>query len=110
MASQPSKPPVDSWRHLHLWQIQPIRDVLVFSVIFAVIWLGYKLSIVTVPILLAMALAYLFEPVVERMTRSGRVGRARVALSIIVLAALLIGVPAVLGVSYSVIQAFRFID
>ena len=49
----------------HLWEIQPVRDVLIILAIVGLIYLGYALSLVTVPILLAILLAYLFEPVVR---------------------------------------------
>jgi hypothetical protein len=97
-----------SWAHLHLWQIQPLRDALVLSGVFGILYLGYVLSIVTVPLLLALAFAYLFEPLVQRMTRTGRVGRARVAASIIVLSFMLVGVPTIVGVTYSVMQGLRY--
>jgi predicted PurR-regulated permease PerM len=97
-----------SWAHLHLWQIQPLRDALVFAGVFGILYLGYVLSIVTVPVLLALAFAYLFEPLVQRMTRTGRVGRARVAASIIVLSFMLVGVPTIIGVTYSIMQGLRY--
>ena len=107
MANQPN--PTD-WQNRHLWQFQPVRDLLVLAGVIGLFWLGYRLSIVTVPMLLALLLAYLFEPIVARMTRSGRVGRARVALSIIVLAGVLIGVPAALGLGYSIVQGVKFVQ
>ena len=60
-----AQPPVDDWRTRHLWEIQPVRDGLVVASILGVLYLGSVLSFVTVPLLLAMALAYLFEPVVD---------------------------------------------
>jgi hypothetical protein len=95
---------------MHLWQIQPLRDLLVFAGIFGLLYLGYVLSIVTVPILLALALAYLFEPLVRRMTASGRVGRARVAGSIVLLSAILVCAPVVVGMTYSVMQGVRYVQ
>lgn len=97
-----------SWPHMHLWQIQPLRDSLVLATIFGLLYVGYVLSIVTVPILLALTLAYLFEPLVKRMTRTGRVGRARVAASIILLSIILVAVPMAIGVGYSVVQGVRY--
>lgn len=100
-----------TWATLHLWQIQMVRDVLVALAIFALLWLGYKLSIVTVPILLAMALAYLFEPVVKRLTRpraSGKSMSREAAASIIIGAAvLLVLVPVSLGIVFAVGQGIQ---
>jgi predicted PurR-regulated permease PerM len=93
------------WRRLHLWQIQPIRDALVLMAIFGVVWLGYRLSLVTVPMLLAMLLAYLFEPLVKRVTRGGSISRPGAALGIIVLAGALVVVPLVVGLTFGVVQA-----
>ncbi|MBS0197961.1 MAG: AI-2E family transporter [Planctomycetes bacterium] len=109
MAGKPTNTETN-WRNLHLWQIQPVRDALVVAGGVGLVWLGYKLSIVTVPILLALLLAYLFEPLVARMTQGGRVGRARVAASIIVLALILVGAPAAMGLGYSVVQGVKLVQ
>ena len=109
MSEQPPKQRgASEWRLLHIWQIQFVRDVLVIALISGLVVLGHRLSIVTVPLLLALALGYLFEPLVARMTRDGRVGRGRVAMSIIVLSTILVGVPVVLGVGYSIVQGVSY--
>src|ERR1041385_4770793 len=46
-------------RRARLLEIQPLRDALVIAALVALIWLGKELSLVTVPMLLAMLLAYL---------------------------------------------------
>lgn len=71
MADEPLResPSPPSAASLHLWQIQGVRDVLVILIVCAVIWVGYWLRDVTVPLLIAVALAYLFEPLVQRLTR-----------------------------------------
>src|SRR5262245_33355371 len=102
----PSTKPLD-WRQTHLWQIQPVRDVLMMAAAFGVLWLGYRLSVVTVPMLLALLLAYLFEPLVRRLTRGGRVGRPFVAIGIIVAAFFIVIVPATLGLGTAVVQGAR---
>ncbi|MCA9300262.1 MAG: AI-2E family transporter, partial [Phycisphaerales bacterium] len=98
------------WRQTHLWQIQPIRDVLVFAAIFGLLYLGYILSPVTVPMLLAIALAYLFEPVVQRMTRHPKITREGSAMIIIVAAAGLLFLPLVIGGGFAFAQASQFLD
>lgn len=63
------------WRDLHLWQIQPVRDVLLVLAIVGLFLLGEATSVVTVPLLLAILFAYLFEPVIcwlESKTRFKR--------------------------------------
>src|SRR5688572_18932568 len=86
MAERPAKQiAADSpdWRRLRLWHIQPVRDILVLAMIFGVLYLGYILRPITVPMLLALLLAYLFEPLVQRITRSRRFSRQGAALIII---------------------------
>lgn len=67
--------PARSWRQLHIWEIQAIRDLLVISAIAGLIWLGYVMRAVTTPLLIALALAYLFEPLISRATERYRVSR-----------------------------------
>ncbi len=94
----------DRWASLHLWELQPVRDVFVIAAAWGLLLLGYRLSLVTVPLLLAMLLAYLFEPVVKRMTRLSWVSRQGAAMFIIVAAGLLVVIPATVGVVYGVGQ------
>ena len=61
--------------HLHLWQIQAVRDVLVIAGVVLVLFIGYWLRSVTIPLLLALTLAYLFEPMIERVSRSRKITR-----------------------------------
>ncbi|MDX2118328.1 MAG: AI-2E family transporter, partial [Planctomycetota bacterium] len=95
------------WKRLHLWQMQPVRDVLVLGAVFGVLWLGYSLSIVTVPMLIALALAYLFEPLVAWVTRKRFASRGGAAAIIILLAAVLIIGPAVIGLTFGVAQGVK---
>ncbi|GJQ29935.1 MAG: hypothetical protein HBSAPP03_18190 [Phycisphaerae bacterium] len=92
------------WKSLHLWQIQPVRDGLVLAALFGLLYLGYVLSLVTVPILLALALAYLVEPLVRRLTRGGRVGRPMIAAAFIVLVTIVVVVPVGVGGAFAVVQ------
>ncbi len=107
-ASPPPPAPKRSWRELHLWQIQPIRDVLVIAAVVLILRLGYVLSLVTVPMLLALLLAYLFEPVILRMTRIKRVNRQVAAGSIIVAAIVLIIVPLVFAIGFAAVQGVAY--
>ena len=64
---------------LHLWEIRSIRDILSVLVVAALFWLGYVMRDVTIPLLVAMLLAYLFEPLIAWMAKTrwipfGRVG------------------------------------
>ncbi len=101
-AKAPSTP-ID-WRRVHLWQIQPVRDGLMVAGVLGLIYLGKVLSIVTVPMLLALLFAYLFEPLIRRITATRHVSRQGAALGIIVLAGVLILVPLVVGAIVGVVQ------
>ena len=62
-------------RTLHLWHLQPVRDLLVIGAVAGTVYVGYAMRTVTVPLLVALALAYLFEPIVARMSRWRRMNR-----------------------------------
>lgn len=94
----------------HLWQIQPIRDLLVLAAIFGLLYLGYKLSLVTVPLLLAMLLAYLLEPVVKALTRVKWISRRIAALIIIFGTIIVIGGPLIIGGAIAIAQTADLVD
>lgn len=96
--------PARSLQHLHLLQIQPVRDLLVILLLVGVVYLGYVLRPLTIPLLLALALAYLFEPIVRRMTASGRIRRPVAAISIIFTMVLVVLLPVGFGVAYGTAQ------
>jgi predicted PurR-regulated permease PerM len=96
------------WESLHLWQIQPVRDVLLVLAIVGVLWFGYLISVVTVPLLLALLLAYLFEPLVARMERVRWISRQGAAAAIIAGTIALVVVPVAIGVSFAVVQGVGY--
>lgn len=100
--------PHPDWKHLHLWQMQPVRDVLLAAAIFGILYLGYRISIVTVPLMLALLLAYLLEPIVHWMTKSGRIKRSAAAGSLIAAVLIVIVVPLVIGAGYAAVSAVGF--
>jgi len=71
------------------------------------VWIGYSLRVVTVPLMLAVALAYMFEPVVLRLTRSGRLSRPTAAGLIVVVTAAGIILPTLLGVGLGAVQGVQ---
>jgi predicted PurR-regulated permease PerM len=89
-------------RRLHLFQIQWVRDIAVVLLIYAVLHLGYILSPITVPVLLALTLAYLVEPLVKRRPRW--VSRQGAAVAIILAIVLVVTVPLALGIGFAVSQ------
>ena len=105
---KPAEPPVADWRSMHLWQIQPVRDVLVIVMVLGLVYLGATLSIVTVPLLLALAIAYLVEPVVGWAESKLHVSRPVAAISLILLFITLIVGPLTFGVALGVGQGARY--
>jgi len=95
---------------MHLWQMQPVRDVLVIAAVAGTIYAGYAMRTVTVPLLVALALAYLFEPVVSRLSRWRFMSRP-LAVTLI-LGALGVLVAAVVGIvaPIAVGQALSFAE
>ncbi|HMN95422.1 MAG TPA: AI-2E family transporter [Phycisphaerales bacterium] len=65
----PSAAGSSAWRSLHVWEIQAVRDLLVIGAIVGILYLGYAMRAVTTPLLIALGLAYLFEPLVSWATR-----------------------------------------
>lgn len=107
-ATPPTDRDTPDWRTLHLWQIQPLRDALVIAAVVGLVLLGYRLSLVTVPMLLALALAYMCEPLVRLMTRVRWINRPMAATVLLVAGVLVLVVPVVLGVGVAAVQGAAF--
>ena len=104
----PEKDPKRPLARLHLWQIQPVRDIAVILLVLWIIGLGYKMSIVTVPLLLGLLLAYLLEPPISWLAK--RTSRAFAAGAAISMVAIVVVVPVAAGVGVAVTQGIRFAD
>jgi predicted PurR-regulated permease PerM len=91
------------WRSLHLWQIQPLRDSVFIAALVLLVLIGYWLSAITVPLLIALALAYLTEPIIKKAQQDWGWSRSRTVLLLLAVTgtlaagALLIAVPLVVG-------------
>lgn len=103
--------PVNKPMHLmHIWQFQAFRDLLLVATVLAIIWIGYELSAVTVPLLVALLLAYLFEPLIARISQHRKISRTTAVSSVMIvfggglLIVLVLAVPIIVG------QTTRFID
>ncbi|MFT5424600.1 MAG: putative PurR-regulated permease PerM [Phycisphaerales bacterium] len=104
----PKLAPTPAWVKLHLWQMQPVRDVLLGLACLALFWMAQATSVVTVPLLLATLLAYLFEPVIQWAVKRLKVTRPGAVVGIIAGLALIVIVPATLAISYGSIQGVSF--
>lgn len=111
VGEESNKPPGrarPAWANLHLWQIQGVRDLLVLLALLGLLVLGEKLSLVTVPLMLALSLAYMLEPLVVRMTRIPWVSRRFASGSIAVATVFFVVVPLGLGVAFAALQGIDF--
>ena len=101
---------------LHLWEIQGVRDVLVIVAMCALVYVGYWMRSVTVPLLIALALAYLFEPVVQRLckfrgiTRHGAVLIILLTVGVGVTFLVTFTVPIAIGQTVNLINRVRDAD
>ncbi len=98
---------------MHLWQIQAVRDILLVAVVFFLIWLGYAMSSVTVPLLVGLLLAYLFEPLIARicarwnLKRGVVVGGLVCTIAIVLVLCVAIAVPVIVGQSIQLVNDLR---
>jgi predicted PurR-regulated permease PerM len=102
-------PPIDL-RTAHLWHLQPVRDILVIAIVVLTIYAGYALRTVTVPLLVALALAYLVEPVVARMTEWRRMSRPLAVGAILAALGALLAVTVAVVVPIAVGQTLSFAE
>jgi predicted PurR-regulated permease PerM len=107
MNSGTDRPPV---ARLHIWQFQFVRDVLFIVAIAMLVWLGYLMRAVTVPLLVALLLAYLFEPLVSRLASHPRLNRPVVVAGLLCSVGVVFLLVMVIVISAVVSQTTRFID
>jgi predicted PurR-regulated permease PerM len=106
-------PGVPDFARVHLWQVQAVRDVLVVLAAIGIFAVGYLLRAVTVPLLVALLLAYLFEPLIERMCQNPKITRQRAVAGLltliiaVVLVFLVFVTPLVVGQTANMVQMFR---
>lgn len=60
---------------IHLWEIVAVRDVVLIGVVLFLLWFGYYLRSIFTPVLIALALAYLFDPPITYCERRWRMAR-----------------------------------
>jgi predicted PurR-regulated permease PerM len=81
-SSEPAPLAPSALTRIHVWRIQAVRDLLSILTILAILRLGYEMSAITVPLLVALGLAYLFEPMISAMQTRWR-WRRTTAVSVI---------------------------
>ncbi len=99
MAGRSGKKKQNDITKLHLWQIQWVRDLFLLLAVIACIWLGYAMRDITIPLLVALLLAYLFEPLISYLSNHPQFPLGRVAVISGILTFLVAGVLVILAVS-----------
>ncbi len=84
---------------LHLWQIQWVRDLLLLIIVICAIWLGYAMRDITIPLLVALLLAYLFEPLISALADNPKFPLGRIPVISGILVILSTGILIVLAVT-----------
>jgi predicted PurR-regulated permease PerM len=84
--------------------------VLLIVAVIALIWLGYLMRAVTVPLLVALLLAYLFEPLVSRLSAHPKLNRPVVVGGLLCSVGVVFLLVMVIVTSAVVSQTTRFID
>lgn len=77
---------------LHLWQIQWVRDLILILVVICGVWLGYAMRNITIPLLVALLLAYLFEPLISYLADHPKFPLGRIPVIGSILTLLITGV------------------
>jgi predicted PurR-regulated permease PerM len=97
-------------RTAHLWHLQPVRDLLVIAVVVLTVYAGYAMRTVTVPLLVAIALAYLVEPLVSRMSQWRRMNRPLAVGAILAVLGAVLSVAVAIVVPLAVGQTLSFAE
>ncbi|MDP6987243.1 MAG: AI-2E family transporter [Phycisphaerales bacterium] len=105
-------PPERPFSELHLWEIRSVRDVLIVLLCLGLFWLGYAMRDVTIPLLVALLLAYLFEPAIAWAARTrwipfGRIGAVSLlltAITLVVIVGLALLVPRVVSQATDLVE------
>ncbi|MBI1371278.1 MAG: AI-2E family transporter [Phycisphaera sp.] len=92
-----------AWHRLHLWQITAVRDVFWIALAVFLIWFGYHLRAIFTPVLIALALAYVFHPLITWADRRTGWGRPAVI-------SVMLGVAVIVGGAISIWVGATFVD
>jgi predicted PurR-regulated permease PerM len=82
---------------LHLWQIQWVRDLALIVLVVCGVWIGYAMRDITIPLLVALLLAYLFEPLISYLANNPKFPLGRIPVISGILTLIIVGVLAVLA-------------
>ena len=99
MSGESEQPKHNDITKLHLWQIQWVRDLILILLIVCSLWIGYVMRDITVPLLVALLLAYLFEPLISYLADNPRFPLGRIPVISGILTLLITGVFIVVAIS-----------
>ena len=99
MAGDSKKPTQYDITKLHLWQIQWVRDLILILVVICSVWLGYVMRNITIPLLVALLLAYLFDPLISYLADNPKFPLGRIPVISGILTILTAGVLLVIVVT-----------
>ncbi|MCH8825208.1 MAG: AI-2E family transporter [Planctomycetes bacterium] len=108
-AKEESKETVKAHR-LHIWQIQAVRDLLFVGAIFGIFWAGYALRAVSIPLLVALMLAYLFEPVVDRLCKHPKIKRPHAVAGILATGGFAVLLAVAIALPLIIVQTKAFVS
>ena len=89
MADETGDASEDAWTTRHLWQFTPLQDAFWIGLGVAVIWFGYVVRGVFIPLLIALGLAYAVNPLLNiaesrwKLPRSLMIGLILTAITVI---------------------------
>lgn len=63
--SKESEPLIPLLREIHLWEIQPLRDLFWILLAMFIIWFGYYLRSIFTPVMVGLILAYIAQPLIN---------------------------------------------
>ncbi len=89
-----NRPPRPSVADRRLWQFAAVRDVVLIAIVLFLVWFGYYLRSIFTPLLIALTLAYLFDPLITYAERRAKMPRP---LTIVLLIVVLVLAVAGLG-------------
>ncbi|MCZ6834220.1 MAG: hypothetical protein O7G85_00455 [Planctomycetota bacterium] len=104
----PLHDPIEKSARLHIWQIQAVRDVLLVAAIVGIFWTGYMLRAVTVPLLVALMLAYLFEPIIARLSLYPKMNRLRSVIALLGTVGMTVAIILAIVIPLIVSQSIQF--
>lgn len=108
--SQKESHPSGRWWTQHLWQITPLQDVFWLTLGFFLMWIGYQLRSIFIPLLIAFAAAYTIEPWLSKLENRWEVRRPMIITGGVIVFTIAAGVGLTLLGPQVVSQVNEFVE